>query len=98
MNESVQQVPESLLYLGILQIISLIIVIAYSVRKGGVREAVENLFLYSLLTFAVLNLFMPPVDSDDEISASILFVAFGVCRIAKHMARISITEKHQENM
>ena len=96
MNESVQPVQEYILYLGAFQIVSLIAVIAYSIRKGGVREVIENLFLWALFTFAIVNLSLPPVDTDDEISASILFVAFGACRIAKHMARkaeIAKTEK-----
>lgn len=93
MNESVQQVPESLMYNFAFQFISLIIVIAYSIKKGGAREVVENLFLWILFTYAVFNLSMTPVDEDDEISGAIFLVAFGVCRIAKHIARKTETTK-----
>lgn len=98
MSESVEQIPESLMYNFAFQSISLIIVIVYSIRKGGVKEVVENLFLWLLFTFAVFNLSMTPVDEDDEITGAIFLVAFGVCRIAKHMARAPITEKNQGNM
>jgi|GEM_PF-5214395 len=97
MSESGEQIPESLMYSFAFQSISLIIVIAYSVRKGGVKEVVENLFLWLLFTYAVFNLSMTPVDEDDEITGAIFLVAFGVCRIAKHMARKIEATKTEKN-
>jgi hypothetical protein len=91
MSESVEQVPEALLYFGTFEIMSLIVVIAYSIRKGGaidvIKEVIENLFLWFLLTLGVANFTLPPVDADDEIAGAILLTAFGICRIAKHTAR-----------
>lgn len=102
MNETVQQIPESLPWMGIFLLVSFLVAISYSLTKNGIKEIIkelmENLFLWFLLSFGFWNLSISPVDADDEISAGIVFIAFGICRIAKHMARVSITEKNQGNM
>jgi hypothetical protein len=65
-------------------LIALIITVIYSFKNGGVRQVIENVFLWFLLAFGFLNLFTYPADTDDELTAVISFLAFGVCRIAKH--------------
>ena len=75
-------------YNGIISLglfISLIITIIYSFKQGGIREVIENLLLWFLLAFAFLNVSFYPVDADDEMTAGVFFLAFGVCRIAKSM-------------
>jgi vacuolar-type H+-ATPase subunit I/STV1 len=99
---SVEPISESLLWGYSILIVSFVVVIAYSLRKGGIKDAIremmENLFLWFLLSFGFLNLFIPPSDVDDEISAGILFVAFGICRIAKHIAMKNRTCKRSERL
>lgn len=76
--------------IAIILIISLVFTIIYSFKKNGISEVIENSFLWFLLLFGILNILQYPVDDDDEISAGIFFVAFGLCRIAKHLARKNI--------
>lgn len=68
-------------------ILALVITVIWSYRKGGFRELIENTFLWALLSLGILNLFTYPVSEDDEITGVLLFVAFGVCRIAKNTAK-----------
>lgn len=68
---------------------ALIITIIYSFKSGGIREVMENLLLWFLLFGGIFYLSSYPVDEDDQITGGILFIAFGLCRIAKHMARKS---------
>ncbi len=90
MDELYQSGIETMIFICIILFIHMALKIHESHKTGGIKnaikETIENLFLYFLLYFAFFNLFVPPSDTDDEISAGILFVAFGVCRIAKHMA------------
>ena len=65
----------------------LIATIAYSWSRGGIREIIENVFLWFLLFAGTANLFTYPVDADDEMTAALYFIAFGVCRFAKHAAK-----------
>lgn len=65
----------------------LLLTIIYSAKTGGLREVVENLLLWFLLFGGIVYLSSMPVDEDDQITGGILFVAFGLCRIAKHMAK-----------
>lgn len=91
MNELEQTRIEVMIFIGIVFLFHMASKIAESYKKGGIKctikETVENLFLWFLLFLAFWNLIMTPTDADDEISAGILFIAFGVCRIAKHMAK-----------
>ncbi|MGH1379065.1 MAG: hypothetical protein ACRBB3_09625 [Alphaproteobacteria bacterium] len=86
-NAQVTTLPESLLYGLVIVVISLIGTLVYSFRNDGFKEAIENLFLWFLLIGAFSNLFLPPIDAEDEITAGVMFVAFGVCRIAKSMSK-----------
>ena len=70
--------------IGIL--IALGFTIIYSIQNGGLREVIENVFLWFLLSFGVLNLMTYPVKEGDELTGVMAFVAFGICRIAKSMA------------
>jgi len=70
----------------ILGIIALLVTVVYSFKKGGVRETIENSFLWFLLFYGTMLIASYPVKSDDEITGAICFLAFGVCRIAKHLA------------
>lgn len=67
--------------------ISLIFVIIYSAKKGGIREIIENLLLWFLLFSGLSLVNTYPVDFEDRMSGGVFFLAFGLCRIAKHMAR-----------
>ena len=88
MNQA-EPISESLLLFGGFLTVSLVVTIAYSIRisgiKGAINELIENLFLWFLLSLGLANFILPPVDADDEVTGAILFVAFGICRIAKHM-------------
>ena len=90
-NELDQTRIEVMIFIGIVFLFHMASKIAESYKKGGIKhtikETLENLFLWFLLFFAFWNLIMTPTDADDEISAGILFTAFGVCRIAKHMGK-----------
>ncbi len=68
-------------------LIALIVTIVYSVRNGGIKEVVENLFLWLLLFFGILKISLHPVDAGEEMTAGVFFLAFGLCRIAKNMAK-----------
>lgn len=67
-------------------LVALIVTIFLSAKKGGIREVVENTFLWFLLFMGVAKIATLPISEDDEITGAIFFVAFGLCRIAKHMA------------
>ena len=67
-------------------VITILVLIPYWLKKGGIKELAENLLLSFLLFFAAIMLGTYPVTESDEITAGLLFVAFGVCRIAKNMA------------
>lgn len=67
-------------------LVALIVTIILSAKKGGIREVVENTFLWFLLLMGVAKIATLPISEDDEITGAIFFVAFGLCRIAKHMA------------
>lgn len=75
--------------ISLIGLFTLAITIIYSFKKGGVREVAENIFLWFLLFLGFAKISMHPVDANDEITAGILFVAFGVCRIAKNMSNES---------
>lgn len=89
-NEVYQTGIEVMIFIGVVFLIHMAFKIHESIGKGGIKyalkETLENLFLYFLLWMAFWNLSVSPIDQDDEISAGILFIAFGACRIAKHMA------------
>ena len=68
-------------------LIALVVTIVYSVRSGGIKEVVENLFLWLLLFFGILQISLYPVDAGEEMTGGIFFLAFGLCRIAKNMAK-----------
>ncbi|MDY0029232.1 MAG: hypothetical protein RBR86_04730 [Pseudobdellovibrionaceae bacterium] len=87
MNELEWQQHEITISVYIIFMISLAVTIAYSFRNGGIKEVIENIFLWFLLFLGFVNIIQPPVDEEDEINGAILFVAFGICRIAKHMAK-----------
>lgn len=74
---------------SLLVLIALIITIVYSAKQGGIKEVIENVFLWFLLAFGVSQVTLYPVDVDDEMTAGIFFMAFGLCRIAKSIARKS---------
>lgn len=79
-------------YNGVIALIGLAALVAtiiYSFKNGGIREVGENLLLWFLLFGGIFYLSSYPVDEDDQITGGILFIAFGICRIAKHMARKS---------
>jgi len=65
---------------------ALVITVIYSLRQGNIRDLIENVFLCFLLVSAFMNAFTYPVDTDDEITAGIFFMAFGLCRIAKDVS------------
>ncbi|MDD3020126.1 MAG: hypothetical protein PHX61_03995 [Alphaproteobacteria bacterium] len=97
MNELEWQRLEISIWFSIIFMISLIVTIVYSFRNGGSKETIENLFLWFLLFLGFANIILPPVDADDEINGAILFVAFGICRIAKHMAKKTEVTKAVED-
>lgn len=68
-------------------LIALIITIVFSYHKDGIREVIENIFLWFLLFFGVTYVSTHPVTEHDEITGGIFFVAFGLCRIAKNMGK-----------
>jgi len=73
--------------IALIGFVILVITIIYSFKKDGVREVIENIFLWFLLFGGIANISFYPVDSDDEITAGLFFVAFGVCRMAKNIAK-----------
>ena len=68
-------------------LIALVITIAYSFKKRGIKEVIENTFLWLLLFFGILQISLHPVDAGEEMTGGIFFLAFGLCRIAKNMAK-----------
>ena len=72
-----------------ISLVALVITIIYSVKNGGIRETIENIFLWFLLFGGVFYISSYPVDDNDQITGAIFFVAFGLCRMAKHMIRKS---------
>lgn len=82
---------EFLFLIIVIFIIHIVVTTYESYKNNGVNRAIsemmENLFLWGLLWLALMNLIIPPIDVDDEIQSAVLFIAFGVCRIAKHIAK-----------
>lgn len=75
--------------IALIGLTALVITIIYSFKKGGIKEVIENTFLWFLLFFGLSQVSSYPVDSDDEMTAGVFFLAFGLCRMAKHMAKRS---------
>ncbi len=75
------------MYFGAFIFISLIITIIYSLKNGGLKETIENFFLWVLLTSGLAFISLPPVEDNDEIAAGVFFIAFGICRMAKHISK-----------
>lgn len=73
--------------IALIALIALAFTIIYSAKNGGIREIFENLLLWFLLFGGVLHISSYPVDGDDQITGAIFFVAFGLCRIAKHIVK-----------
>lgn len=48
-----------------------------------------DVLLWFLLTFSLVNLFVPPVDADDELTAAILLVAYVIGQIGRIFIRKS---------
>jgi hypothetical protein len=91
LSELDQSRYEFLFLILIIFLIHMIITTYESYKNNGANRAIsemmENLFLWGLLWLAFMNLIIPPIDVDDEIQAAVLFIAFGICRIAKHIAK-----------
>jgi hypothetical protein len=92
LTEADIQYLDTMSYFVIAGLISLIATIAYSWSRGGIREIIENVFLWFLLFAGAANLFTYNVDADDEVTAALYFIAFGACRFAKHAAKNNDTE------
>lgn len=75
---------EIFLLFVVVSLFALIGTIFFSFQKGGFKEVGENLLLWFLLFAAFSISFTYPVSDEDQIGGAIMFVAFGVCRIAKH--------------
>lgn len=82
---------------GLASLIFVVIFIAtiiFSFKRGRaedvLKEIFENLFLCFLLICGFAQILLVPVDNDDEITGAIFFIAFGICRFAKVMAKKSI--------
>lgn len=56
-------------------------------KEGGIKEVFENLFLFFLLFAGFSFITTPPVENIDELTAAAFFATFGVCRIAKSIAK-----------
>lgn len=72
--------------IAMIGLVALVITVIYSFKSGGIREAIENTFLWFLLFGGVFYISSYPVSEDDQITGAIFFVAFGLCRMAKHLA------------
>ena len=92
LTEADIQYLDTMSYFVIAALITLIATIAYSWSRGGIREIIENIFLWFLLFGGAANLFTYNVDADDEVTAALYFIAFGVCRFAKHTAKTSTSD------
>jgi hypothetical protein len=78
-----------MLYSGAFYWVVMLFVLVWSYKKGGAREVFENLFLGLLLYFALLQVWLPPVDFEEKVVSALFFIAFGLCRIAKKIANKS---------
>lgn len=67
--------------------VALVITLIVSFKKGGIKEIGENLLLWFLLFFGIYFMASQPVAEDDQITGAILLIAFGICRMAKHLSR-----------
>lgn len=67
--------------------IALVITVIFSFKKGGIQEVIENLVLWFLFFMGFVYISTHPVTEYDEITGGIFFVSFGLCRIAKNIAR-----------
>ncbi len=88
-NELDPATMEFMQYNGIIALIGFLalgITIIFSFKKGGLMEVIENSFLWFLLFGGIFYLSSFPVDEDDQITGALLFIAFGLCRIAKNMS------------
>lgn len=72
-----------MLYASFIALLSLLLVVVYSWRKGGFNEIFENLFLYFLVWAGFSTLLTQPLEKDTGMSAAMFFIAFGICRLAK---------------
>ena len=82
---------------GLASLIFVVIFIAtaiFSFKRGRTEEVLkgvlENLFLCFLLICGFAQILLAPVDNGDEITAGIFFMAFGICRVAKSVAKKTI--------
>jgi hypothetical protein len=82
---------ETLTLFFLISIVVLIYTIIKSFKEDGAQEGfrtiLENTPLWFLLFFSFMMFTVPPVSPQDKIASAILVVAFGVCRIAKHLAK-----------
>jgi len=79
---------EIMQYNGVIALIGFLalgVTIIFSFRKGGFMEVLENAFLWFLLFGGIFYLSSFPVDEDDQITGALLFIAFGLCRMAKNI-------------
>lgn len=73
--------------IGLIGLIGLVFTVIYSFKKGSISEIGENFLLWFLLFGGISFISTYPVAEDDQITGGIFFIAFGLCRIAKHMAK-----------
>lgn len=73
--------------ISLMGVLALCVTIVFSFKKGGFLEVLENAFLWFLLFGGIFYLASIPVAEDDQITGALLFIAFGLCRIAKNMAK-----------
>ena len=66
--------------------IVVVFVLVKSDKVGGNKEVAENLFLSMLLYVALWNIFMPE-EIMDKVISGLFFLAFGICRLAKELAK-----------
>lgn len=83
---------ELMQYNGVLAItgfLALGVTIIFSFKKGGFTEVLENTFLWFLLFGGIFYFSSLPVDENDQMTGAMLFIAFGLCRIAKNIVKVT---------